>query len=141
MKSEMRGQMRALRAGIGPERRERAAREVVERLLPLLAPYRVVLSFSPMHGEIDMGMLNEALGGRLLLPGPKPEFGVVPDLILVPGLAFSENGHRLGYGSGYYDRLLVGRSIETWGIGFVEQLVPSLPLDPWDQGLTRLYLF
>lgn len=54
------------------------------------------------------------------------------DFIAVPGLAFTGDGHRLGRGGGFYDRLL--RRIEgpTFGMGFDVQLVPHLPIDPHD---------
>lgn len=64
-------------------------------------------------------------------------------IILVPGLAFDANGHRLGYGKGYYDQLLdmAPPSTTTIGIGFKEQfsLVP-LPTEPHDISLARLLL-
>jgi len=59
------------------------------------------------------------------------------DLILLPGLLFDRHGFRLGYGGGYYDRLL-GQPGHPHAIGlaFSMQLVApdvELPLDPWDQ--------
>lgn len=51
------------------------------------------------------------------------------DLIIVPGVAFDQNGHRLGHGKGYYDEFLIdwsrrnGKSAYTIGIGFKEQIV------------------
>jgi 5-formyltetrahydrofolate cyclo-ligase len=55
------------------------------------------------------------------------------DIILVPGLLFDESGHRLGYGGGYYDRLLscLDRTFKI-GIAFQSQMVTRLPADPWD---------
>jgi len=57
------------------------------------------------------------------------------DLILVPGLAFTCDGRRLGHGGGYYDRLLAARAphTATLGICFDLQLVPDLPCEPHDQ--------
>ncbi len=61
-------------------------------------------------------------------------------LALIPGLAFDPKGHRLGYGMGYYDRL-IHSSLKTIGIGFCEQQHPTpLPIDPWDQPLHQIYL-
>jgi 5-formyltetrahydrofolate cyclo-ligase len=50
------------------------------------------------------------------------------DLIVVPGLAFDTRGHRIGYGSAFYDRLLPHLS-RAFRVGFVYdfQLVPELP--------------
>ena len=57
------------------------------------------------------------------------------DLILVPGLAFTRDGRRLGRGGGYYDRLLAARAPRTIALGvcFDPQLVADLPCEPHDQ--------
>jgi 5-formyltetrahydrofolate cyclo-ligase len=59
------------------------------------------------------------------------------DLIVVPGVAFSPDGFRLGYGRGFYDRQLAGRPPTTVavGLGFDLQLVDSLPVEEHDQQL------
>lgn len=56
------------------------------------------------------------------------------DLLLVPGVAFDQAGHRLGYGKGYYDRLLQQRSPHCSLVGFCFefQLVASLPVEAHD---------
>jgi 5-formyltetrahydrofolate cyclo-ligase len=64
---------------------------------------------------------------------------VIPDLLLVPLLAFDESGNRLGYGGGYYDRSLTAlrrtRPIVAVGICYEAQLFPPLPRDSHDQTL------
>ncbi|WP_264323005.1 5-formyltetrahydrofolate cyclo-ligase [Romeriopsis navalis] len=60
------------------------------------------------------------------------------DLILVPCVGGDRQGWRLGYGGGFYDRLLLDpdwAKIPTIGITFDEMFVESLPVDPWDQPL------
>lgn len=54
------------------------------------------------------------------------------DLILVPGVAFDWQGHRLGRGKGFYDRLLSSVSGKTCGVAFDQQLVSTLPVEPHD---------
>ncbi|TNF22363.1 MAG: 5-formyltetrahydrofolate cyclo-ligase [Deltaproteobacteria bacterium] len=59
------------------------------------------------------------------------------DLIVVPGLGFTADGHRLGQGGGFYDRLLAdpARRALTVGFAFAGQVVSALPLDPHDIAL------
>lgn len=55
------------------------------------------------------------------------------DVILVPGLAFDPRGHRVGYGKGYYDRLLAQwPDAYSVALGFDFQLVPETPNLPND---------
>lgn len=55
------------------------------------------------------------------------------DLIIVPGVAFSNNGNRLGRGGGYYDRLLQ-KTPKAYkiGVGYSVQLKESVPVLPHD---------
>lgn len=60
------------------------------------------------------------------------------DLILVPTVACDVWGYRLGYGGGFYDRMLsspewIGKP--TIGIVFEFARLPRLPIDPWDRSL------
>ncbi|HPT34330.1 MAG: 5-formyltetrahydrofolate cyclo-ligase [Dethiobacteria bacterium] len=57
------------------------------------------------------------------------------DLLIVPGVAFSEDGRRLGYGGGYYDRFF-GRlrpEVPLLALAFELQIVPEVPVQPWDR--------
>jgi 5-formyltetrahydrofolate cyclo-ligase len=55
-------------------------------------------------------------------------------LVIMPGAAFDPKGNRLGYGGGYYDRLLsrLRRKIPLVALAYEEQLVDSLPAGPHD---------
>lgn len=57
------------------------------------------------------------------------------DAVLVPALAFDRDGFRLGFGGGYYDRLLsrLDQDVPTIGLGFDLQLVDALPRETHDQ--------
>jgi 5-formyltetrahydrofolate cyclo-ligase len=64
----------------------------------------------------------------------------VPELILVPGVAFDRCGHRLGYGRGFYDRYLACCSDQIVRVGFAYsfQLCDALPAGNHDQPLDAL---
>jgi 5-formyltetrahydrofolate cyclo-ligase len=61
--------------------------------------------------------------------------------IWVPSVALDEEGGRLGYGGGFYDRLLRGERTKAIGVAFWEQKSLSLPLDPWDIRLPQVFFF
>jgi 5-formyltetrahydrofolate cyclo-ligase len=122
---------------------------------------KTVMAFVAFKGEPDTDPLFARLsveGKQLLLPRVEPsgivaaagdsplvasKFGVQEpsgpavdvgdiDLVIVPGLAFTESGHRLGYGGGYYDRFLPTAAARSVGVCFVDQLVDELPLAAHD---------
>ncbi|MGC1818823.1 MAG: 5-formyltetrahydrofolate cyclo-ligase [Casimicrobiaceae bacterium] len=62
------------------------------------------------------------------------------DFVLVPGLGFNARGDRLGYGRGYYDRLLAGRRPDTALVAgaFHLQMVDRIPVEEHDVRLDRV---
>jgi len=74
---------------------------------------------------------------KLLEPDPA-QCPVVPpqdiDLLVIPGMAFTRTGGRLGRGGGFYDRFLTGvhpRAVKV-GVCFGIQLVDAVPLEAHD---------
>lgn len=63
-----------------------------------------------------------------------------PLLCLVPGLAFTRLGDRLGRGGGYYDRFLQSFQGDTVGMAFTRSLVDRLPITGSDRPVTYLAL-
>ena len=76
-----------------------------------------------------------------LQPSPQCET-LEPDALIVPMLACDEEGWRLGYGGGFYDRTLVGlrdrKAVTAIGVGFNGQLIDEVPHGPDDQRLDWL---
>lgn len=85
-------------------------------------------------GGLPDGFVRDAAG--VLAPPPEVRTcRIAPgDLLLVPGVAFTRRGARLGRGGGYYDRLLAdaGGCISV-GLAFDIQLVDEIPAESHDR--------
>ncbi len=95
----------------------------------------VVLPYTGTQFEISpFGVPEPALGAPI-------EISTI-DLVIVPGLAFDDNGFRVGYGGGFYDRFLprLRPGVFSIGIGFVEQHADAIPRDEHDVALTSVVL-
>ena len=64
---------------------------------------------------------------------------MVPQVLIVPLLAFDARGYRLGYGGGFYDRTLAALRAEgpvlALGFAYGAQEIPEVPVDQYDQRL------
>jgi 5-formyltetrahydrofolate cyclo-ligase len=60
------------------------------------------------------------------------------DVFIVPGLVFDRSRHRLGWGRGFYDRLLAGVGGKKIGLGFSCQIVDALVHEPHDVPLDMI---
>ena len=73
------------------------------------------------------------------IPEPNSKKLIYPDIILVPLVAFDNNLNRLGYGGGYYDRVIKKLSekkkILKIGLAFSVQKVNSVPVTKYDKKL------
>ena len=71
------------------------------------------------------------------IPEPKKTNIVYPDVILVPMVGFDKNLNRLGYGGGYYDRiiekLMKKKKILKIGLAFSRQQINNLPISKYDK--------
>jgi len=87
-----------------------------------------------------IGGLHELSPGYRGIPEPTSEARVKVeevDLVVVPGVAFDPSGRRLGYGGGYYDRLLprIKGVKPVVALAYEEQLFESLPGEEHDVGV------
>jgi 5-formyltetrahydrofolate cyclo-ligase len=129
---------------------------------------RVVLGYRAVHAEPSLEPLVRALpdveflttranaGGILtlhpydsatvsnrfsMLEPPLDASPLEPDVVqlaLVPGLLFTKRGSRLGYGGGFYDRLLPRLHCPLVGVTRDALIVDALPLEAWDVAMTHL---
>ena len=73
------------------------------------------------------------------IPEPEAKNIIYPDILLIPLVAFDKNLNRLGYGGGYYDRLIIKLSkkkkIMKIGLAFPFQKIDKVPTNVYDQKL------
>lgn len=89
-----------------------------------------VLPEPGMMQPVVIRALDDFAPGRFGIPEPTKHepFEETPDVTIVPGLAFTRTGHRLGQGGGYYDRYLAQHpATYKFGICLEEQLADELP--------------
>lgn len=137
-KRSLRAEMRALRRAL-PDREQRSDRLwSFVRSLDAVAQARTVMVFDSIAGEpITAPFIAwcRSTGKTVVLPedDPAPDPHVV-DVVIVPGIAFTASGERLGQGGGWYDRFLlqVRTDCVTIGVGFEPQVLDRLPVEPHD---------
>lgn len=125
---------------------------------------RVVALYSPLGNEPLLWGLVEELSAKMLVLLPKVEgeimnfyyydkgnvapgaFGIMEpqcgeavlpyeiDAVVVPGVAFTKDGARMGRGKGYYDKYLSQKDFRGVKIGvcYAEQILDELPVEPHD---------
>lgn len=86
--------------------------------------------------QLSQNSLKEPIASKCI----KTSLGEL-DIILVPGLGFDKNYHRIGYGKGYYDRLLARVECKTVGICFHEQIVSRLITEIFDKKVDQILSF
>ena len=103
-----------------------------------ILPPSFAMVFASVNGEPNTApfivWLREQ-GKTVVLPedDPAPDPDAV-DVVIVPGTAFTADGHRLGQGGGWNDRFLprLRPGTPKIGVGFAPQLVEVLPVEPHD---------
>lgn len=112
--------------------------------LPWFAGRGSAMSFRAWRDPYDEASLVPGLLGTMQPDAGAPE--VTPDVVVVPLLAFTAEGGRLGQGGGHYDRWLAAHpGVTAIGIGWDCQLVEAMPLESHDRLLdavitpTRFY--
>ena len=141
VRAEMRLQLRSLTT----EDRQSLSDEICERVLEMAqwAEAQNLILFAPLPSEPIITPLKLDCDVRKVscvnIPqSPKTETDLhLPetiDLILVPGLAFSKDRHRLGRGGGFFDHLLAGRAAKAFKVGicFSFQLLDTIPTESHD---------
>ncbi|MEM9797402.1 MAG: 5-formyltetrahydrofolate cyclo-ligase [Pseudomonadota bacterium] len=163
-KAQIRRQVLAARETAPLEARAAAAARLYGRLMHLRGA--VVAGYLPKGAEADPRRVMTALAhdNRLCVPvvagagaplrfrewepgcpTERGAFGVevpvgggwrVPEVLIVPLVAFDSAGGRLGYGGGFYDRTLAGlRNARAIGLALEVQRVPDLPREATDVAL------
>ena len=92
-----------------------------------------ISSLSDEHVRLTRQGIREPISGN-----PVP-LGMI-DLVVVPGLGFTEQGHRIGRGMGFYDRFLAQSEFlgVSCGLAFEEQVMPAIPMLDHDVPLCML---
>jgi 5-formyltetrahydrofolate cyclo-ligase len=94
------------------------------------------LSEEKAYSAFEISDFSTCVPGKFGIIEPNENCAMIAlnqlDLVLVPGVGFSNDGHRLGRGQGFYDRLLARVTGIKCGVAFDEQIIEQVPAEPHD---------
>lgn len=99
--------------------------------IPKIKDQRMDFVKYEMGSGLEISLFNK-------LMQPVNNIKIIPDIVILPGLGFSLNGHRLGFGAGHYDKYLdknfldVDKNVIKIGVCFHDNLYEHLPSEPHD---------
>lgn len=99
--------------------------EKINWCFPQVENESIKFKYQASHFQLSGLGVQEPVNGEII-PAEKL------DGVIVPGLAFSEKGHRLGRGKGYYDRQLAQFKGKKIGVCYTLTLVKDLPSESHD---------
>jgi 5-formyltetrahydrofolate cyclo-ligase len=154
-KTELRARLLAARAARSPEQIAAARSAVRKQVLARFGGCRRVAAYRPLRTEPgSVELLDELVqgGATVLIPvlladrdldwavwpsGPSSGVDAIGgvEVALVPALAVSRRGMRLGRGGGSYDRALarVPADVPVVALLYDDEILPDLPADEWDR--------
>jgi 5-formyltetrahydrofolate cyclo-ligase len=148
--------------GMSIRRSSSAIADAVMELVEAKRPRESVAIYYPINGELTMDELGERLqaeGCTLALPRVKTKNAplvfntwnfcepkdldlqsipcsngqeIKPDIVIVPMVGYDKNGHRIGYGNGYYDRTFEKLDAYKIGVAFSFQEVDPIEAEAHD---------
>lgn len=112
----------------------------LEILFKLLKDVGMQICFPKINSSYLNYILVEDLGqlrpGRFGILEPLGTIVLTPDVVLIPGVVFGRNLHRIGYGGGYYDRFLQFNNFEkkvfSIGVSHDFQIIENVPYEQHD---------
>jgi 5-formyltetrahydrofolate cyclo-ligase len=114
---------------------------VLKKSKKLFAPY-CIKTEKRLEISLVSNIEKDLVPGAYGIPEPRDELRVshslnALDIVVVPAVAFSQRGYRIGYGGGYYDRFLdrLSNEVITIGLTYDQLLFDSVPKDVHDRSV------
>jgi 2-amino-4-hydroxy-6-hydroxymethyldihydropteridine diphosphokinase len=144
-KNLIRREMKALRSAVPAQVRAEKSQELCRKLSAMLGDAKRVCLYHALKTELDLAAFEcecREKGVAVSVPERSGDGYAVPfcgevDLWICPGLAFTLDGKRLGFGGGWYDRFLAAAkpTARAYGVAYSFQIKDSLPQGEWDRRL------
>jgi 5-formyltetrahydrofolate cyclo-ligase len=137
VKARLRSQMREIRRAVPNQEQLSVQICGVVRSLEIWPQKPIkVMAYTAIAGEPDLADLIAwcaTRGDEVMYPEESPNPSAV-DLVILPGVAFSRAGARLGQGGGWYDRFLakIREDCVMVGVAFAVQVIEDLPVEDHD---------